>query len=113
MPLSSSTVRPSFCIKHLLMCIYLDARTRAAIHAPTSENWAENIDYPFGNSKRVIGYTNSVFIYQSIGYSSGYSFGDPSRFRSPSFGPDVIEPILFRSPVSTVIHSRLCILKRG
>ena len=39
---SSAGQQPSFCI---------DPRTRAAIHAPTSKDWVESINYPFGNSK--------------------------------------------------------------
>ncbi|KAJ7434538.1 alpha/beta-hydrolase [Mycena galericulata] len=36
-----------------------DAKTRAALHAPTSKNWAEEFDYPFGSA-------------------NGNAFGDPS-----------------------------------
>ena len=39
---SSAGQKPSFCI---------DPRIRAAIHAPTSQDWVESIKYPFGNSK--------------------------------------------------------------
>lgn len=28
----------------------VDNRTRAALHAPTSKNWALQINYPFGSS---------------------------------------------------------------
>jgi hypothetical protein len=59
------------------MLLRSDPQTRAAIHAPTSENWTEVIYYPFGNSTPTPVYPNSVFINSSIDYSNI----DPSMFR--------------------------------
>lgn len=60
------------------MPLLTDPQTRAAIHAPTSQNWTMSITYPFCNSKpaSVPAYPNSVFIHLPIDYSTF----DPSVF---------------------------------
>ena len=32
-------------------CLCVDDRVRAAIHAPTSKNWTDSINYPFSTSR--------------------------------------------------------------
>lgn len=60
------------------MILCPDPQTRAAIHAPTSQNWTEVISYPFGNSKHAPAYLDSAFTNLSIDISANGN--DPSMF---------------------------------
>lgn len=62
----------------MLMILRLDPQTRTAIHAPTSQNWTESINYPFGNSKHNPVYLNSVLTNLSVDYYNN----DPSMLHS-------------------------------